>query len=45
MEKYLDQLEIEGKLLKEKITSYEESNNRLDNEINEVIQDVSEIEN
>ena len=43
MEKYLEQLSIEGQLLKEKIASYEDNNNRLDNEINEVLQDTSEI--
>lgn len=30
MEKYLEQLEIEGKLLKDKITHFEDNNNGLD---------------
>lgn len=43
--KYHEQLEMEGQLLKDKIKTYEDNNNRIDEEINEVIQDVSEIEN
>ena len=45
MENYSDQLSIESKLLKEKITDYESQNNELDNIVHGVVQDIADLEN
>lgn len=40
-EKYLDQLLAQERILKEKIISYENENNKLDNDINAIVDDLA----
>lgn len=40
-EKYLDQLLAQERILKEKIISYENENNKLDNDINSIVDDLA----
>ena len=44
-QKYLDQLIAQEKLLKDKIISYENENNNLDNDINTTVEDIAILDN
>jgi len=44
-QKYLDQLLAQEKLLKDKIISYENENNNLDNDINTTVEDIAILDN
>lgn len=45
IEKYLDQLQAQERILKDKIISYENENNKLDNDINAIVEDLAILDN